>query len=297
MKNPLWAYGGGLLALAGATVLMGMNVSAALGGDPAIWPTVWRVTGAVLGDVGAACLPFAALRAHRNGSLGMAALLTLIWAGSCSYTVFAATKWNIAQAQAAHDPLARARWVEITAQGTYEQQIKITLASLGAARAAAVDGHTQQIRSDALVAAKGAQEELARLTANPPVAPSSAGGAHVDQAFSEYPWFWPVMLLVFSQAGWAVIAVAQAGQSCSGPVQLMGAHSGQPGQYREPVQSMGRAVGNVVYLAPARERAVDRVRDLRARGYSQAKIAAEIGTSRSSVQRILKQLEVSAAMG
>jgi hypothetical protein len=290
MRNPVWAYGGGLLALAGATVLMGMNISAALGGDPAPWPTVWRVTGAVLGDVGAACLPFAALRAHRNGALGMAAVLALIWAGSCSYTVFAATKWNIAQASAVRDPLARARWAEATAQGTYEQQIKLTLANLGAARSASIDGRTQQIRSDALVAAKSAQEELARLGANPPAASKGSGAAAVEQAFSEWPWFWPVMLLVFSQAGWAVIAVAQN-------------EAGRPGVQISSVRSMALpgarpAPGkptNIIRFVPAHERLAEQVRALRDKGHSQAQIAEVVGTSRSSVQRMLKKLEAGAA--
>jgi hypothetical protein len=210
MRNPVWAYGGGLLALAGAAVLGGMNVSAALGGDPAFWPTLWRVAGAVLADVAAACLPFAVFAAHRKGELLTAAFLALIWAAGCSYTVYAATEWSIAQAAAVRDPLARAQWLYTTVKGSYEQQVKLATDKLTAANRIALEGRNQTLRNDAMLVAKSAQNELHTLYANPPAVPKELQAGTVNQAFSDWPWFWPVMLLVFSQAGWLVLAVAGA---------------------------------------------------------------------------------------
>lgn len=277
---------------------MGMNISAALGGDPAMWPTIWRVTGAVLGDVAAACLPFAVLRAHRNGALLTAAFLALIWAGGCAYTVYSATEWNISQAAAIRDPIAQAKWKEATAKGTYEQQIKIALGNLMRANDQALTGKTQLIRSDAMATAQSAQAELARLNANPPAMPQELRGA-VNQAFSDWPWFWPVMLLVFSQAGWAVLAVAQngAGAPASPVPPARGSYEQGEHDYGRPVSSRrapaprtNKKTAEIITFIPKGAELDGQVSTMREQGCSQVLIAQQLGISRATVQRIIKRL-------
>jgi hypothetical protein len=234
MRTPLWAYGGGFLALAGAMALAGMNVTAALGGDPAPWPTTLRVLGAVAADIAAACLPFAFIKAHRMGWIGTTAFLVVLWLGSCAYTVNAAMEWNISQSTAISRPLERARWIEATAKGTYAEQLKVAIENVRAANALVVKARYRAARTYAADVLKDAKAELKRLQDNPPRQPAELRETHVKQAFSELPWFWPAFLLVFSQAGWLVLSLARnevrqgAAQSAASEVAPRAAHDTLP---------------------------------------------------------------------
>ena len=306
MKNPVWAYGGGLLAIAGAAVLMGMNISAALGGDPAPWPTALRVGGAALADVGAACLPFAVMRAHSRSLLAMAAFLLLIWAGSCAYTVYAATEWTVSQAAAARDPFERAQWKEVTAKSTYEQRISLLMGKIKAADDLTLRGDTRELRANAANASRAAAAELQALQERPPaLLPDGAQGRPVAQPFAEWPWFWPAMLLIFSQAGWAVLTLASA--SGTGPSEgneegweePLPAPARPPLPARAPLKIKGKGA-EVIPLHPRSEQVPvllgseptvgEQVCALAARGLSQTAIAAQLGIARATVQRHLKKV-------
>lgn len=321
MKTPLWAYGGGFLALAGALALAGMNITAALGGDPAPWPTVLRVLGAVAADIAAACLPFAFIKAHRMGWIGTTAFLVPLWLGSCAYTVNAASEWNISQATAIARPVERAKWIDATAKGTYAEQLKVAIAKVKAANELVMKARYRAQRSYAAGVFKEAEAALKRLQENPPKPPAELRETYVTQAFSNWPWFWPAFLLIFSQAGWLVLALARS-EANTGPFEANaigfvghlepgGGPGGGPEVAREvahvarPLKTKGKEVsrkvakggpgdglgplpGNVVPIRPTTEQAA---RAMLAQGYSQRAIAKELGIGRATVQRIQKQLE------